>query len=572
MNGLKLDIKGESFFPSKLFYISEISSLYIIQLELCFISEDDLNVLNNVVNEKAVVTIDFADTERKYLHGNIKDIQYEYCKDFTSAKPYIKKCLLTLGPSFVSAQTRRYRVYSNKSTMDIVTDKLSPFSDIVLKKKINNTLEKREFTIQYEESDLDFFNRLLSEDGIFYFFLHEKENISVVFSDNKSGFGEKKLSNKYFNVSFNQKISSEVGLFSGVDYNIAQPNDEATAKLKNESDSADGKLEDEAWIFSGGSCEAENGMKMLEIKSNSERTYKNTTTFYCNEMEGFKYEAGNIAKLYEKKYIIKGVENTIFRMDKGEYSFRSKIFALDSNVSYSPSIISAQPVPPLPAKVVGNDSSEREVDSGCVQIEFCFQTLQEEKPERYWIRVAQSFVGKNYGFAFLPPINTEVIVHFLYGPNRLPVIIGCLHDGLNKYPYSDGLQSGIVTTLDGSKKQEISFKDSNIIPELHIYTDGNHTNTTVENLTTEIKKGDHSLNVEKGSCITKVKKDYTVKAKNVEIVSESSIALSVGSNKIEISSSGITINGMSINAKASVQLNLQGGATAALKAPLVQIN
>jgi phage baseplate assembly protein V len=53
-----------------------------------------------------------------------------------------------------------------------------------------------------------------------------------------------------------------------------------------------------------------------------------------------------------------------------------------------------------------------------------------------WCRVAQPYAGNGYGFVFVPEQNDEVLVAFIHGDMRMPIVIGGLYNGKDKPPTS----------------------------------------------------------------------------------------------------------------------------------------
>jgi uncharacterized protein involved in type VI secretion and phage assembly len=51
-----------------------------------------------------------------------------------------------------------------------------------------------------------------------------------------------------------------------------------------------------------------------------------------------------------------------------------------------------------------------------------------------WARVAVPFSGSNYGAYFIPNVNDEVLVAFLNGDSRFPIVIGSLWHGSARQP------------------------------------------------------------------------------------------------------------------------------------------
>ena len=49
-------------------------------------------------------------------------------------------------------------------------------------------IRDRDYCVQYQESDLDFVSRLWEEDGIFYFFEHQRDQDKLVLGDGGHAF------------------------------------------------------------------------------------------------------------------------------------------------------------------------------------------------------------------------------------------------------------------------------------------------------------------------------------------------------------------------------------------------
>lgn len=60
-----------------------------------------------------------------------------------------------------------------------------------------------------------------------------------------------------------------------------------------------------------------------------------------------------------------------------------------------------------------------------------------------WVRVAQGVAGPNWGGVFLPRIGTEVLVDFIDGDIDRPLIVGQLYNEADPPPYAAGEDSGV---------------------------------------------------------------------------------------------------------------------------------
>ena len=83
-----------------------------------------------------------------------------------------------------------------------------------------------------------------------------------------------------------------------------------------------------------------------------------------------------------------------------------------------------------------------------------------------WARIANLYAGNKRGTFFMPEVDDEVVLSFLQGDPRFPIIVGSLYSKKNKPPYqpdSDNSIKAIVTKND--LKIIFEDKDKNIIVE-----------------------------------------------------------------------------------------------------------
>ena len=71
-------------------------------------------------------------------------------------------------------------------------------------------------------------------------------------------------------------------------------------------------------------------------------------------------------------------------------------------------------------------------------------------------RLCNSLAGNNYGFFFVPQVGDEVLVAFIQGDMRFPIILGGLYNGLDKPP-ADHPRLRRIQSVNGHR---ISFIDA----------------------------------------------------------------------------------------------------------------
>jgi len=58
----------------------------------------------------------------------------------------------------------------------------------------------------------------------------------------------------------------------------------------------------------------------------------------------------------------------------------------------------------------------------------------DQNMETEWCRVRQFYAGNDYGAFFVPEVGDEVLIAFIHGDMRLPIILGGLYNGKDKPP------------------------------------------------------------------------------------------------------------------------------------------
>ena len=81
------------------------------------------------------------------------------------------------------SRAKNCRIFQNKSVLEIVKDVFDKHGLKEIEDRLIEKYPKREYVVQYRESDLDFVTRLMSEVGIFYFHRHEAGRHVLVLAD-----------------------------------------------------------------------------------------------------------------------------------------------------------------------------------------------------------------------------------------------------------------------------------------------------------------------------------------------------------------------------------------------------
>ena len=90
-----------------------------------------------------------------------------------------------------------------------------------------------------------------------------------------------------------------------------------------------------------------------------------------------------------------------------------------------------------------------------------------------WCRVSQLYAGGGYGSVFVPEKDDEVLVAFIHGDMRFPIVLGGMYNGVDKPPTArtDGKDQKIIRTKvghevlldDGAKEIRITTADGGTV-------------------------------------------------------------------------------------------------------------
>ncbi len=91
-----------------------------------------------------------------------------------------------------------------------------------------------------------------------------------------------------------------------------------------------------------------------------------------------------------------------------------------------------------------------------------------------WCRVAQLYAGNGYGTTFVPERGDEVLVAFVHGDMRFPIVVGGLYNGKDKPPSApmNGKDQKTIRTKAG---HQLTFDDQSSQAAVRVTSAGGHT-------------------------------------------------------------------------------------------------
>jgi type VI secretion system secreted protein VgrG len=496
-------------------------------------------------------------------------------------------------------QTHFSRFYYNKSVPQIVELILGEFS-ITYSDKLINSYSPIDYTVQHNESYLDFIQRMLDDVGIYYFFTHAQGSHTMVLADSGTVFANinnpdlelADSAQQWAGLSALHRVdTTALGVVAYDDYNPATTTlAPGTAALSgsettNSAAANAGDRYARAWpAVRGASADAGTKatwrMQAAEANSQMYQGSGGSPDFVA----GGKFTVSN-DPYGNTTYVIQTVSYAVQDAATGQssggqnqISMHFTAFPASATWREEPSVKPPVMAGVYSAYVIGPSGEEIYTDDQArIQVWFPWDFKNEiAAGSTFWARVMQPWAGVNWGVQFIPRVGMEVAVIFQEGDVNRPLVIGTMYNSQNTptWAAADKNKSGIRThsTLNGSSTtfNEFSFDDTkgSELYYLHaekdylLETENNQTVTisncryvtvtndeevTINGKQTITVKGDQTVTVSEGDHTNEIQKGNfteTIDEGNHDLTvsqGDQSITVSQGNQDIEVTQGAISI-------------------------------
>ena len=526
-------------------------------------------------------TLAIEDAQRRVLHAHGLVMSGERRALVSGAAIF----RLSLEPEVAKLTVGRdSRVLQEMTAVDIVKRVLDEagIDAGVTRWSTRGSYPKRAVTTQYRESDWAFVERLLAEEGIYYWFEHGEDATTLVFADDSTSApdleggaempyravdGMVSAGDSVSHVSQSARLRPEAVHLR--DYNSDKP------RLTLASTAGSGARAVHDWHARFAA--PADGDRMAKARLEALRA---TRTTLSGAGASTRLRAGMIFEITEHpvaslnaRYLIEAVEYGASARSGVELIWR----AIPAETPWRPAgfVHTAGPGGPETGVVVGAPGEEIHPDStGRIRVQFYWDRVgQRDDKASTWMRVGQLPLG---GSMVLPRIGWDVLVTHHEGDIDRPVVVSHLYDGRHPVPYSLPANKTrtawqTATTPGGGSANEIRFEDKAGSEEMFINASKDMNVVVGDNKSEKIgvdltRKVGANLDVKVGANL-KVSvlggQSVTVGASETLSVSAAR-SITVGgseSNTIGGSRSVTAIKGVSLGAKAGRTLTVGGTMT-----------
>jgi type VI secretion system secreted protein VgrG len=358
---------------------------------------------------------------------------------------------------WLATQTARSRIFQDLSVPEIVVAVLKSLAFLAEDYELRLEVQypKREYVVQYEESDFAFVSRLCEREGIFYWFDHDDGRDRVVFADaNRAarvvaghasvGYARGAGGHAHAVSRLGRRVTRVPERVELLDYNWRTPAQPlaTTAKVTGGTTGVwtdtDEHYRDKA-----------TGDRLARVRA-EEIGARRVLYDGASDIESLRpgdvldVQGHGVAALDRKYFVIE----VAHQVDQGTAratgeskgaAFRNEITAIDVLAPYRPP--RETPLPRIHGVVYGSiDGTDMgaaaPIDAqGRYKIVLPFDTsLQGTGKATRWVRMAQPLSGGGFGIHFPLRIGAEVMLAHVNGDPDRPIIAGAIPNGLTPSP------------------------------------------------------------------------------------------------------------------------------------------
>jgi len=419
---------------------------------------------------------------------------------------------VTLVPKLAELDyTTNSRIYQNLNVQQIVQDLADRYS-VELVWRLERRTEQRAYCVQRDETDLEFFARILADEGIHFSFLHDEDKTSVVLVDAPRGYaaieGDEHLPYREtggaVTVDHVGKIERTQALRPGSvalrDYNFQRPGLDLTTRAEvKEPHNAGNRPARETYLYAGGYDKVDpDGTSIAQRRLEQVRS----------DALVFSGRSSCVRLLVGRTFTLQGHDDDLFNRSllvteialsgqragigetggKGGPAFVATFFATPSDVRLRPPQRAKPATAPESALVVGPEPGTPFMDDfGRVKVHFFWDRYdQKDEHSSCWLRFMTPAAGADRGIWFPPRVGDEVVVNFFNGDIDRPFVAGALYnaDQVHLYPPGQTVTKSTIRSLSipgGKGHNELTFEDSAGGEEIYLHAQRNLRETILAN-------------------------------------------------------------------------------------------
>ena len=444
------------------------------------------------------------------------------------------------------------KIFQQKSVPDIVKEVFGEYGVTDTKWTLACNHLSREYCVQYRETHLEFIERLLAEEGIWYFFTYGADGAHTLnLIDLMSAVPEAANQAKLVHNSMGSGVVKDVycnqfrfreqvrsSYMEQRDYTFKKP--AYNQKHEHSAQEVNGLKGDyKLYDYPGRYKESGVGQPFTAARLERARVDASSgrgTTNAIHLMAGHSFElSDHDVGFYNTKYFtlsmsMHGSQPGSMEEEAGDApsTCNASFQVMPLRLPYRPPLGHKPMVDgPQMAHVVGPAGEEIYCDEyGRVKVQFPWDRYgKSDDKSSCWIRVSQNWAGGSWGHMAIPRIGQEVIVDFLEGDPDQPIITGRTYHETNKVPNElPKFKTRMILKSDSHKGEgfnELRFEDEAGQEEVWFHAQKFHNLVIGDDQNQHLKASRHKLVDKSQSENIKADKDIKVEGLHREAVTGS---------------------------------------------------
>lgn len=443
-------------------------------------------------------------------------------------------------------QSRDCRVFQNLTAPEIVMQVLGDYGYAGrVTQSLKDTYPTRTICVQYRETDLAFIDRLMEEEGIYYWFDHDREVEQMIMADDPGAhapiadtaaleFHDQSSTTRapaeYVSM-WTESMRPTTGKVTLADYDFERPR-AAKAEMSAIPMGRHDRKDVEAYLHPGHFRANDDGKRYAKIRmeaeamrhrgwaatSNIPRLAVGRTFELTRHPRTIATDAKMIIRAAHRLQLldgdVPGLSPTRASRPALDFGGQDSHYDVTFYSVLAKDQFRAPQETPWPAiagvqtaVVTGPAGEEIHTDRfGRIRIQFHWDRLgRGDDTATCWVRAMQPWTGKGWGMMAVPRIGQEVVVQFEDGDPDRPLVVGMLYNADTMPPWAldaNKTQSGVKTnsTKGGGGYNELMFEDKKGSELIRMHAEHDYEQVVQNDATITVgledkSKGDMSLTV-----------------------------------------------------------------------------
>ncbi|NBJ36723.1 type VI secretion system tip protein VgrG [Serratia fonticola] len=464
-------------------------------------------------------------------------------------------------------QNHNCRIFQDLNIIDIIEQIFVRYNFADYRFDITDSYPLREYCVQFSETDFDFINRLMEDEGVWYYFEHSDEKHTLVITDRQQFTA---LEGDYAQLTFLPDSEEKRAIREGVqriqrsqrihasevvlrDFDFLNPRNTLQTHIEETRQHLQG-VPLEWYNYAAGYTDPQHGENIARRRLEA---MQSNGQLLSGESNATGLLAGKSFSLVQHP---DSNRNRSFKLIACDYSFLQdgpdsgshgrnvscRFMALNDDIAYRPLCIT--PRPQLPgvqsATVVGARESEVHTDKFArIRVHFHWDRYKTtEEDSSCWIRVVQAWAGKGWGVLAMPRVGQEVLVNYVDGDLDRPMVTGIVYNGENPPPYRlpehinySGIVSRSLRSGQPQNASQLTFDDKRGNERIMLHAERDYQQTIERNSATAIGQ-------DKYETVERTKTDWVSGHISYKDVSFSVTGLSMSATGASVSSTGASIS------------------------------